>query len=410
MKVSRMAWRNLWRNRRRTSVTLAATSFGLLMMVLYSSLMAGYLRDMERNLVDLELGDLQVFAGDYRANPSIYTRIEDPDALLRPLREAGLDASARLLAFGLAAAEESSAGVSFRGIDVERDARVSQVHREVSQGEWLDPADPRGVVIGRRVARMLGVEPGNELLVLSQGADGSMAYDLYTVRGVLRGISDATDRTGVFMTAESFRELMVVPSGVHQIIVKGPVDAELSATAGQVRALFSQADHAEGLDVQTWRQLMPTIASMIDSAQGMIVFMFAIIYIAIGILILNAMLMAVFERVREFGVLKALGAGPGEVLRLILLESAIQTGLAVVVGFALALPCLWYLSEVGLNLVSLAGISVLGVAMNPIWRAVISPASFLGPLVTLLVIVALAVIYPALKAALIRPIDAIHHR
>ena len=130
-----MAWRNVWRNRRRTLVTIAAMSLALLVMILYAGLMAGYFRDMERNILDLEVGDLQVFAQSYRDNPSLYTRIEDPDGLLGSLEAAGVQASGRLLAWGLAAGEDTSSGASFRGVDVERDTQVSKIHREVADGE-----------------------------------------------------------------------------------------------------------------------------------------------------------------------------------------------------------------------------------------------------------------------------------
>jgi ABC-type lipoprotein release transport system permease subunit len=304
----------------------------------------------------------------------------------------------------MAAAGESSAGVSFRGVDVERDARVSLVHEQVDRGHWLDPEDPKGVVLGRRLARTLGVSPGSELVVLTQGADGAMAYDLYTVRGVLKGIGDATDRTGVFMTAGAFRELLVVPDGVHQIIVRRPGEIDLPGTADRVHAL------ARELDVKTWRQLLPTIASMLDSARGVMIAMFFIIYVAIGILILNAMLMAVFERVREFGVLKALGVGPFDVMRLMLVESAIQTGIAILVGVTLAVPGLWYLSNTGIDLAQLGGVTIMGIAWDPVWRAAVQADIFTRPILVLVVIVAAAVVYPALKAALIRPVDAMHHR
>ena len=166
---------------------------------------------------------------------------------------------------------------------------------------------------------------------------------------------------------------------------------------------------AQELDVQTWRQLLPTIASLLDSARGMIVIMFVIVYVAIGILMLNAMLMAVFERVREFGVLKAVGVGPFEVFALIVVESAIQTALALAVGLALAVPGILYLTRVGVDVGSLAGISMMGIAMQPVWHAAIEPRVFVVPVVTLVAIVAVAVLYPGLKAALIQPVDAMRY-
>jgi ABC-type lipoprotein release transport system permease subunit len=398
-----MAWRNVWRNRRRSVVTISAMTFALWVMILYAGMMDGYLQGMERSILDLEVGDVQIFADDFRENPSLYATIEDPEAVLGPLAQNGFTASGRVLAFGLAAAGESSAGVSFRGIDVGRDARITKIQNEVARGRWLDPDDPKGVVLGRRLARMLGVDLGDELVVLTQGSDGAMAYDLYFVRGVLRGIADATDRSGVFMNADALRELVLVPKGVHQIIVRRPEGLELAAAGRLVD------DLAPGLDVQTWKQLLPTLASLLESTRGIMIAMYFIMYVAIGMLILNAMLMAVFERIRELGVLKALGVGPFEVLRLILLESAVQTGIAIGIGVALSVPAIFYLSTTGIDLGALAGTSILGIAMEPVWRAAVSIQVFTTPVVVLLIIVVIAVLYPAVKAAAVRPVEAMRH-
>ncbi len=404
MEIWKTAWRNVLRSRRRTFVTVSAMTFALWVMILYSGLVAGYLRDMEQSILDLELGDMQIHAAEYRDDPSLYARIDDPDALVGALRERGYRATPRLLAWGMAAAEESSAGVAFRGVEVSRDAEVSRIHEHVLAGTWLDPQEPKGVVLGRRLARMLGVEPGSELVVLSQGADGATAADLYQVRGVLQSVGDATDRAGVFMTAGAFRELFVVPAGAHQIVVRRPTETELAVAADTVGEL------APDLDVQTWRDLMPTLASLLDSARSAMLAMFFIVYLAIAVLILNAMLMAVFERIRELGVLKALGVGPLGILGLMLAEAGILTGLAVAAGVALGVPTLWYLSVHGIELTTVAGMSIMGIAMDPVWRADMSAPTVLAPVGALVAIVTVAVIYPSLKAALIDPVRAIYHR
>ncbi|MEM7158044.1 MAG: FtsX-like permease family protein [Myxococcota bacterium] len=405
MKSLTMAWRNVWRNSRRTLAAVAASSLGLWSLIVYSGLMAGYLDRMERHILDVELGDIQVHHAEYLEDPSLYRRIEQPTEVLEALEAKELAAAPRLLGSGLAAAGDNSAGISLIGIEVERDAKVSKVANKVAEGQWLDPAVPGEVVIGRRLAQILGIELGGEIVLLSQGADGSMANDLYVVRGVLSQVSAQVDRGGVYMVDEAFRELMVVPEGVHQIIVRRSPSVALDAAAE------TAGGAAPDLDVQTWRELKPTMASMLDSAKGGLIAMFFIVYAAIGIVILNAMLMAVFERVREFGVLKAIGVSPGGVLRLIYLETIIQTGLAIIIGVGLALPANWYLTTVGLDLsASLENVSVMGSSIDPIWISHVDAGTYLNPIIALVFIVSFAVVYPALRAAFIKPITAMRHQ
>lgn len=404
MSVFKLAWRNIWRNRRRTIVTIAAMTIAMIATINYSGLMNGYVHGMERNILDFAFGDIQIHAPGYRDKPSLYKRIPSPGELLEKLDAAELPGSARLLAAGLGALKETSAGVMLIGLDVSRDARVSKISGQVDRGEWLSDADSHGVVLGRRLARTLGAEPGDELVILGQATDGSLANDLFKVRGVLRGVTDMTDRIGVFMLEKTFRELMVMPTGAHQIVVRKPTQIQLAAAQETVSKL------APDLDVQSWRQLSPTLASMVDNVQSVVMVFMSIVYIAIALVVLNAMLMAVFERVREFGVLKALGTSPGRVLKMIYTESAIQTGIAVVVGMLLSIPLIFYLTDTGIYMGSEEGLAVMGLAWDPHLRALFDVQSFTRPIVMFIVIVSLAILYPALKAALIRPVRAMHHR
>ena len=404
MLILKMAWRNIGRNRRRTVVTVGAMAFGLYAMVIWFGMLQGLLSDMEETVVEVELGDLQIHAPTYLDDPSLYTAIDDVDALLARLEAAGFRASARLVGAGLAAAHDSAAGASLRGIDVAADARVSVIATRLAAGAWLDDGDPTGVVVGRRLARALDLAVGDELVVLSQALDGSIANDLYTVRGILESVSDGVDRSAVFLTAAAFRELFVMPAGAHQVVVRKPDDVELAAALETAQGL------APGLDTQSWRSLMPTLATYLDSARQMMSIISAIIYIVVAILILNAMLMAVFERIREFGVLKALGIEPRQVLSLIFVESALQTGLALAIGLALSIPTLWYLVAFGIDTGALGGVSVLGATFSTVWQAAVSPFTFVNPSLTLILLVLLAVTYPALRAARISPVEAMRHQ
>ncbi len=400
-----MAWRNLWRYGRRTVTTIAAMTLALLTLIVWTSFVQGFLRDLETTIVEVEIGDLQVYPPEYRTQPSIFDRIGTSTELVDTLGAMGFDASARLLGGGLAAAGEASAGVSLRGVETEQDARVSVVYDRVAEGSWLDPSDPAGIVIGGRLARTLDVDPGDEVVLLSQATDGSIANGLYTVRGILAPFSEATDRGGVFLVRQAFLDFFVLPGGAHQVVVRNAADQPLEASAAQIRAA------APGLDVLTWRELFPTLATMLDSVEQTMYILFMIVYLAIAILLINATLMAVFERIKELGLLKAVGLSPMRVVFLILWEGLFQAALAAAAGLILSVPLLFYFTRVGINLAALGGqISMSGIGLDPVMRGVVNPTIVVGPLSAMFAIVLISMLYPALKAARIQPVEAMRHQ
>ena len=406
MKITTMAWRNVWRNTRRSVVTIGAMTFSLLMMICASSFYEGMLTKMEANIVEVEIGDIQIHHSDYRDSPSIYNTIDASGNVVEALEANNYQTSERLLGGGLAASSESSAGARLFGINVVDDADVSLIFERVEEGQWLDPEDARGVVIGRLLARTLNIKVGDELILLSQAYDGSMANDLYRIRGILGSISEATDRGGVFMLAEAFQEFFILDGGAHRLMVRRPASFELPDALQAVKDVANTKE----LEVKSWRELSPILATMIDSALQMLQIGFLVIYVAVVILLLNAMLMAVFERVREFGILKAIGVSPGSVMRLILMEGIIQTAIAILLGCLLSLPALWYLVDVGIDLGELGGTTVMGMVIDPNIYGIISYQTFTMPLIILLIVVVLGILYPAIKAAKITPIEAIYHQ
>lgn len=405
MRLAVMAWRNLWRYGRRTLTTIAAMTLALLTLIVWTSFTQGFLRDLQTTIVEVEIGDMQVYPPDYRTQPSIFDRIGAPSELVDTLDAMGFDASARLLGGGLAAAGDASAGVSLRGVETDQDARVSVVYDRVAQGSWLDPSDPAGVVIGGRLARTLDVGLGDELVLLSQATDGSIANGLFRVRGTLAPFSEATDRGGVFLVRQAFLDFFVLPGGAHQVVVRNTEDQPLDVSAAQIQAA------APGLDVLTWRELFPTLATMLDSVESTMYILFMIVYLAIAILLINATLMAVFERIKELGLLKAIGLAPTRVVGLILWEGFFQAMLAAAAGLILSVPVLYYVTRVGIDLAALGGqISMSGIGLDPVMRGIVNPTIVVGPLSTMFVIVLLSMLYPAVKAARIKPVEAMRHQ
>ncbi len=405
MKIISMARRNVFRNWRRTLVTTLAMGFAGFIMILFAALMEGLLQTSERNAVSMNLGDVQIHAEGYRDDPDLYKRIENADDLVSQLQQAGFHATSRVYGFGLAAAGSTSSGVQLRGINLTNEATVTQIHKHMMQGNWLVDNDPKGVVIGKKLARTLGVKPGDEVVIIGQAADGSMANDLYTVRGILKSVGEDVDRAGFFMVESSLRELMVLQRGAHEISVMRPDRSDdLEAATAQVSAL------ALGYETMNWRQLQPVIARILDLADAQTIIMVLITYVAVAMLVLNAMLMSVFERIRELGIMKAMGVTPWQITLLIYAETMIQVTVASVIAFLSGWSLSNYYKVNGIDLSAISsGASFGGVAIDPIWYAHVTTEAVLIPIVFLFIIAVVAVIYPAIKAAVIRPVKAIHY-
>ena len=405
MRILTMASRNVIRNWRRTLVTTLAMGFAGFIMILFASLTEGLLYTSERNAVAMNLGDMQIHTEGYRDDPDLYKRIDNASDLVRKLQQAGFHAAQRVYGFGLAAAGSASAGVQLRGIDLTNEATVTQIHKHVMQGNWLADTDPKGVVIGKKLGRTLNVKPGDEVVIIGQASDGSMANDLYTVRGILKSIGEEVDRAGFFMVERAFRELMVLPQGAHEITVMRPDrsrDLELATT--QVAAL------APGYETLHWRSLRPVIARILDLADAQTIVMVLITYVAVAMIVLNAMLMSVFERIRELGVMKAIGVTPWQILLLIYVETMVQVTVASIIALSSGWSVARYFQNNGIDLSAIAGsTSFGGVAIDPIWYAYVTKEAVIIPIVFLFIIAVAAVIYPAIKAAIIRPVKAIYY-
>lgn len=410
MRILTLASRNVRRSWQRSLVTMTAMAFACLMMIFFSSLMEGMMQGSERAVVSMNLGDIQIHAQGYRDDPDLYTRISHAEQLIAGLHQEGFKAAPRLYGYGLLAANLASSGVKLRGIDLEQEREVTELYQHVSRGDWLDENDANGVVLGKKLAATLGVELGDELVFVGQSADGYMANELFRVRGILKSVSDGIDRMGMFMPIDTLRELLAIPDGVHEIVVmRNDRMTDLTEQTAKVTTLAEGVE--KGLEIRNWKELMPVVARMIETADVQIIIMLVIFYIAVATVVLNAMLMNVFERIHEFGIMKALGVSPLQLVALILSETLIMALLAALIGMIGG----WWVSDYyqlhGIDMSGLAGsITYGGIAFDPIWYAALTTEAIAYPVVFLIIIAIIAVIYPAMKAALLKPVKAIYFR
>lgn len=403
MMVLHLAWRNLWRNPRRTMVILTAVAVGVFSMIFIGALMEGVGDQMVRNSIATLVGSLQVHHRGYRDDPVVENTMTDPSepsAALASVLAPGDLWSRRVRVSAVAGNARHSAGVTLVGIEPEKEAGVSFIGSAVTEGRSLAPNDPYGIVVGRAFIEKFETRLGRKLVLMSQAVDREMASRAFTIVGVFRAELAATEKQFVFVSLEAAQEMLGLAAGISEIAVLLPDGADPDSVAGALRS--SLPDHYE---IHTWRQLLPMLTAYIEMNEGFTAIWYLVVFIAMGFGIVNTLLMAVFERMREFGLLRALGMKPWWIVREVLMESALLLIIGMTAGNALALAAVAALSENGIDLSAFAaGVEYAGMPR------VIYPAlawnSAVQANLTVWVLGLLVSLYPAFKAARITPLAA----
>ncbi|MBI5505911.1 MAG: ABC transporter permease [Deltaproteobacteria bacterium] len=397
-----MGWRNLWRNRRRTALTMTTVGFATAILVLTQALMHGMVEGTARNATDTFVGEVQVHAPGWVTDRSFYNSLAAPRPVLAALAEAGLPAAPRAYGFGLTARANKSAGAMFWGVDPAAEAGAFDLPASLERGSFLTAAASREVVLGRKLARSLEADVGSEVIAVVEAGDGSIGNELFTVVGILQGLGETADRSAAILHSDDFNALFVAGGRIHEIAVNTRGAVAPDRLEARVVALARDAD------VRTWRELLPMVSDMLGVLDASLWIFSSVFLLAAGLGVTNTMLMAVYERTHEFGVLKALGTPPlriaADVAVEALLLAVVATGIGAGAGTAGALA----LQRWGIDTAAWAGsTSLAGVAFDPIWRASFSLGALTTPVLTMWLVCVLAAVYPAASVARLRAVEAI---
>ncbi len=404
MGFLRYAWRNLWRNKRRTGITLAAVTLNTAILIMVYALMDGMIKHTVHSATNVVVGEAQAHAEDYLEDHSFYKSLSNPQALLDKAAAYNIGAAPRSYGYGLISVGSKSAGAVFWGVDPRIERKVFDLANNIQSGQFLPDRPDKGIVLGRKLARSLHAKVGTEVIVVVQAADGSLGNDLYTVTGILKTVGDRIDRGAAILNQEDFKELFVSGGRIHEIAFnsRGAMPAE------KIAALMSSA--AQGVEVKTWRELLPMLNDMVNIFDVIIWIFVAIFFLAAGLGVMNTMLMAAYERMQEFGVLKAIGTSPWRIMGNMASEAFVLSVISATIGLLLGLLGIYYFKTVGIDTRVFAGeFSFSGIAFDPIWRAAFSVQAFVFPVVIMCLICTLASLYPAAVAARLDPVRAIHH-
>ena len=426
-----LAWRNLWRNRLRSLLTAGGMVVGLTLMIAYLALMEGMFRQMVGFATDIAIGHIQIHREGYIDDQDLYALL--PWELLQHLEDTTPYAYApRLYAAGLASAADASSGALLKGIDPGREAQVTDLARRIRRGAFdlkgSRPVHPRGpkepavplypVVIGSTLAKNLRLDIGDELVLITHAADGSIGNGLFEVRGVMGSIDPAFDRMGVLLSIDAFDSLMFIEDGVHEIAVRVDDVAALDDAADEIQQeVESWPDSVElaqepggAVRVRTWKEINPALRDMVGSSEAVIYIVAGIVFAIAALGILNTLLMATYERRHELAILLALGMGRGATMGMVLLEALYLALFAALLGTGTGCALAAYLQVWGFDYSRWLpeGLDLFGVVMDPIYYGHLLPRHIAISVSMLIATSLLAALLPSWRTARLNPARALH--
>lgn len=408
MDILLLAWKNLWRNRRRTLITLAALSFSLMLVQGSHNLSFGVYSAMIDSGVRAGTGHLVVYQKDYAAGHDEKFSF-DPQQLAGEIGSLdGVEAVLpRLYLPGLAQSSRESRGVLLTGIESQTEWGINPFLKTLLEDQ-LPSATGREAILGSRLLKELQLKPGNKFVVTLQNRSGDLVSEMFRVHGVVTTGIKNVDKSLLLVGRERAAALAGIPGEIHELAV---VLKDQQADRRVYPALQSLVQNRPQLRALSWVEAMPNLSNAIklDYASSQFIFIILLLIVTIGVI--NTLLMSVMERFREFGVILAVGASATRLRLLVFIEAFLLGVVSMLLGSILGSLLTWYLQSVGIDLRDFmqGNLEFGGVVFDPIMRAAWDYSYMLQMAGFMLLLSLVAAIYPALKAGRIVPAEALRH-
>ncbi len=398
-----LSWRNLWRNHRRTTIMLGAISVGVWAMLFMTALMRGMVDDMLHQGIRNLPGHIQIQHPAYADDPSVVNSIAAPTGeLLATLERSGAERwTTRIRVPAVIASERESRGINLVGIDVEAEAAFSGIPDRIAEGRFLDSNRDDGIVLGARLAQLLETRLGKRVVVMSQDPQNNLSERGFRIVGIYRAETPSGEELNVYAARDTLQQLLNIEGRVSQIVLLGRNYRDIEPLYRRVR----QGTPAE-LSTRPWYEIDNYLAAMSNMMDGFVLVWVIIIFLALSFGLVNTLVMAIFERVREIGLIQALGMRPALIVYQILLESLLLLLIGLAVGNGLALLTVLPL-ESGLDI----SIVAEGMAMMGAGSVLYPNLTLYDTLLANAVVIILGIltsILPAWRAARLDPVRALN--
>lgn len=404
MNLLLIAWRNLWRNKRRTLITAASVFFAIWFALIMRAFQLGSYEVMVNNIVHAFSGYFQLHARGYWDDKTLNNAFSLDTATQIKLRQIrGVeDCASRLESFALASYGARTKGVMVIGVDPESEEGLTSLRKKLREGTFLTQ-DDNGAMISRRLASYLKTGIGDTLVIIGQGYQGTSAAGIFPVRGIISFPSPDLDGRLIYLSLPAARELFGAPAMLTTIAFNVSGDHDYKKVAAEVDNLFADNQY----EVMTWEEMMPEVVQQIraDSASGLI--MLGILYMIVGFGIFGTILMMLNERRREFGMMIAVGMQKRRLLAIVITEIALLGLIGLVAGIAAAIPVIRYYHLYPVRLTGNMAESIISMGFEPVMPTAWESSFFIAQSLVVMGILLLVMFLPVVRIRKLKVINAL---
>lgn len=403
----RLAWRNVWRQRRRTLLIAVGMGVTMAMLVLYDGLVAGFEQAIYGNAIQLLGGNIQVHADGYgeKVGRKPLLAIDDPDAIIKAAEAQPnvVVAAKRIVTGGLVTNREGAFSVSIIGIETDKESRVSPVADNISRGRYLNPDDGDLIVIGQGLATAMDIDVGDRITMVGNSLHEQTRQRTMTVVGIYDVGVPSVEKNTIYVSLAEAQNLFGLEGQVTEIVVS-------LKQIGQEPPVMNAINKAvPGYEVESWETSIPDLKQTMEMKTSVMSIFGVVMLVIAAVGILNLLMMAVFERTREIGIIGALGLKPGQITVLFLLEGILIGLMGAAFGAALGTAVNVVLGYYGIDYSAFADLTEYTALISGRIYSQLVPLKILQHAITVAVIASLAALYPALEASRREPAEALHY-
>lgn len=403
--ILKIAWRNIWRNPRRSFVLITSIAVGVFGYLGTISFSRGFINQMIETTINLYGGHILISAKGYYDNPQIRLFIDEPERIAQLLNKVPGINYAPLVSFqGMINSSETASGVIIQGVNPVEESKITIISRSITQGKYLTRSYERNeIVLGEALAEKLNVELGEKIVLMTTDLDNNINSGAYRIVGLFRTFSTDFDKSFVFIHQTQAQNLIGYSRQVTAFTVRLNKELVLESVMEKIKLNLN----VNKIEVLSWKDRNPILVLSLKAYDNAVILIVGILFIAIAFSIANSFLMVIYERIHEFGIMLANGILPKKIRSMLYFEASFITIIGTLLGLSISAVIFGYWSHVGLDLSAFAkGLGKFGVGAL-VYPDVDASDVIVGFLV-IQIVVFLSVIYPSIKASRFEPAEAIH--